>query len=167
MKSRAHTPLNGGQQISLVNEQKVLLLLGDFFHILLQVCAAEERRVSGIHNLHNNFAPLNDSPQLPPHLQIPLKGREDEPLIVFLQAVYSRKKSQRVRKPPQSRQRRQKEDLASSRLHWRKFSRSFWSSSSAVVTPRFHLGLLGILRNCQLPSILALLASSSSANDLV
>ena len=45
-------------------------------HILLQVLTAIHQRIARIDNLHNEVTPLEHAPQLAPHLQIFLEGRQ-------------------------------------------------------------------------------------------
>mmetsp|Transcript_6840 Transcript_6840/g.18506 ORF Transcript_6840/g.18506 Transcript_6840/m.18506 type:complete len:450 (+) Transcript_6840:405-1754(+) len=45
-------------------------------HIMIQVIALEEERVARIHNLHHQIGPLEHAPQLAPHFQVALKGRQ-------------------------------------------------------------------------------------------
>ena len=59
---RPHFPLLVGHQIGLVDEEQVLLLGIDVFHVDLQVFRPEHERVSGIDDLNNYVRTFDDSP---------------------------------------------------------------------------------------------------------
>ena len=49
----------------------------------LQVRAAEEQRVARVDDLHDELRALEHAPQLPPHLQVLLEGREERALLLL------------------------------------------------------------------------------------
>lgn len=55
-----------------------MLLRVDILDVLLEILGPEEKRIPGVDNLNNHVGALDDSPQLPPHLEISLKGSHQE-----------------------------------------------------------------------------------------
>ena len=66
-------PLVVGHHIGLVDEEEVLLLRVDILDVLFEILGPEKKGIPGVDNLNNNIGPLDDSPQLPPHLEISFK----------------------------------------------------------------------------------------------
>ena len=75
----------GAQVISLVDQKDELLIsLTYLIDILFQISRVEEVRVSRIDDLHEHIRLLDDTPKLPPDVDILLKWRDSQSYIVLL-----------------------------------------------------------------------------------
>jgi hypothetical protein len=77
--------------VGLVDEQEELLdalALVHLLDVLLQVLRVEEVWVACVHDLQEHVRPLNHSPQLSPHLDVLLEGRDREGHVVLLYHSY-------------------------------------------------------------------------------
>ena len=73
-----------GHHIRLVHEEQVALLLVDLLDVLVQIVTPEHERVACIDNLHDQVGSFDDTPQLPPHLQVALEGSHEQ-VVDFLE----------------------------------------------------------------------------------
>ncbi|KAH9830066.1 hypothetical protein Tdes44962_MAKER09090 [Teratosphaeria destructans] len=75
---RPRGPLLRGHHIGLVDQEQIPLVRVDLLDVVLQVLGAEQQGIPRIDNLHDQITPLDDPPQLPPDLQIPLERRQQQ-----------------------------------------------------------------------------------------
>lgn len=54
-----YVPLFLGEVVTLVDEYDILFGVVDFLHVFLEVLAAEQERVSAVHNLYDDIAAIN------------------------------------------------------------------------------------------------------------
>mmetsp|Transcript_103129 Transcript_103129/g.298354 ORF Transcript_103129/g.298354 Transcript_103129/m.298354 type:complete len:282 (-) Transcript_103129:250-1095(-) len=71
------------QEVRLVHQQQQALAGKPVLHIALKVAAPVELGVAAVHDLHQEVAPLDASPQLPPEVDVPFVRRHHH-MVLFL-----------------------------------------------------------------------------------